>query len=58
MTRRELLAAAAATPLIAQQSTSPEDWAKAARDAAKANAEAMAKVVLPMSTEPAFLFKA
>ena len=58
MTRRELFAAAAAAPLAAQQSTSPDDWAKAARDAAKANADAMAKVALPMSTEPAFQFKA
>lgn len=62
MSRREALAsalgAAASANASAQSPTSADDWAKAAREANRTNADALAKVKLPMSTEPAFLFKA
>jgi hypothetical protein len=60
ITRRKLAAAllapAAAEPGQAQ--TAPADEVEAARARVKANAEAVAKVELPMSTEPAFHFEA
>ena len=46
------------TALDGQTVASAEEWAKAAREAHKNNAEAISKVVIPMSTEPAFQFKA
>lgn len=56
ITRRELTAALlAATPTPAQ--TPLDDLVKAARDRLKSNADALAKVELPMATEPAFQFK-
>jgi len=56
ITRRELTAALlAATPTPAQ--TPQDDLVKAARDRLKSNADALAKVELPMATEPAFQFK-
>jgi hypothetical protein len=43
--------AAAVDPAVA-------DFAKAARDAMQRNSEALAKTDIPVSTEPAFQFKA
>jgi hypothetical protein len=65
MTRRELMLAAPAA-LLAQPPQSrqpelpknPEEELVAARDAQRRNAGEMAKVTLPMSTEPAVHFKA
>ena len=57
LTRRKLPAALLA-PAAAAQTTPSSDPVQAARDRTKANAEAVAKVNLPMSTEPAFQFKA
>ena len=60
ITRRKLAAAllvpAATIPAPAQ--TAPTDELEAARAEVKANAEALAKVEIPMSTEPAFRFQA
>lgn len=65
MTRRDLLFAAPATLLAQpQQSQTPplpknaDQELAAARDAQLRNAAEMAKVTLPMSTEPAVHFKA
>jgi hypothetical protein len=60
ITRRELAAAVLAAAPASPQSapTTPEDLLKAARDRLKANADALAKVDVPMATEPAFQFKA
>ena len=61
LTRRQLAASLAAAPLaMAQQPAAPaaEDLQAAARDRMKNNAGALAAVALPMSTEPAFQFKA
>jgi hypothetical protein len=59
LTRRKLaatlLAPAAALP---QTATPPADEAAAARARLKTNADALARVDVPMSTEPAFSFKA
>ena len=55
------LAAALLAPAAATQSqtpSAPRDEVEAARARLKTNAEAMAKVELPMSTEPAFRFEA
>ena len=43
---------------LAQTPAAPEDELKAARDRIKAYGETLAKVEIPMSTEPAFQFKA
>jgi hypothetical protein len=60
LTRRQLAAALAAAPVLsAQQSAAqPEDLDAAARARVKNTAAALAAVKLPMSTEPAFQFKA
>lgn len=59
MTRRKLAAAilAPAAVVPAQTQTAPVDEVEAARARVKANAEAIAKVEIPMSTEPAFRFE-
>ncbi len=59
LTRRELalgITAMAAVPAGAQ--TPPSDPNAAARDAIRKNSQALAKVELPIDTEPAFQFKA
>jgi hypothetical protein len=54
-----MLAATAAGNGVAAQTPSAEDEdLKAAREQARNNAQQIAKVVLPMATEPAFRFKA
>jgi len=59
--RRELAAiamgAAVATSVEAQGGPG-DDAARAIRDANKANEEALSKIELPLTTEPAFLFQA
>lgn len=64
LTRRDLAGLAALSPLAAPlvgQMPAPEnprpDWTKAAREANKRNADALAKVAVPIATEPAFQFK-
>jgi hypothetical protein len=54
ITRRTLLTSVAATAAVAQTPPPPE----ARVDVNRRNAEAIAKVPLPQSTEPAFTFKA
>jgi hypothetical protein len=62
-TRRQwvsaLAASAAGVAAGAQQAAeSPEELRKAAGERLRRNASALAKVPLPMATEPAFVFKA
>jgi len=60
LTRRELAAVAlgtAAAPAQEKPQAPPEDELSAARKQVESNAAALAKFDLPMSTEPAFLFK-
>ena len=65
LTRRDLVAAAAGAVLAAKAQAQPagvpdgeRDFSKEARDAAQRNADAVAKLQVPMATEPAFQFKA
>jgi hypothetical protein len=64
MTRRDLaavLGSAASVALVHAQNppaAPPEDLNAAAKDQLRQNTEAMAKIELSMSTEPAFQFKA
>jgi hypothetical protein len=61
LTRRQLAAALVSAAAAAQTRTapaSPPDDLQAARDRIKANGETLARQVIPMSTEPAFQFKA
>ena len=66
MTRRKLAAALAAPALAgrmptvaaAQGAPAPADLLEAAKARIKANSDALAKEDVPMSTEPAFQFKA
>lgn len=57
---RRALATAVLAPVALAQTPAPaeEDLLKAARDRIKANGDTLAKVEIPMSTEPAFQFKA
>jgi hypothetical protein len=57
LTRRKL-AVALLAPAATAQTPPPTDELQAARERIKTNAEALSKVDLPMSTEPAFQFKA
>jgi hypothetical protein len=61
-TRRDLAVMAAAGAATARAQTSAqsggEDVAKAARDLNARNAETLTKFEIPISTEPAFQFKA
>jgi hypothetical protein len=60
VTRRKLAAVLLAPAAAAQAQTpsAPRDEVEAARARLKTNAEALTKVELPMSTEPAFRFEA
>lgn len=59
ITRRTLAAAVLAAPAAAQPApAAPEEELKAARENLRRNAQALAKVKLPVETEPAFQFKA
>ena len=61
LTRRELAGAIAAAPASlaqAQPAPAPDEELKAARDRLRSNGAALAKQETPMSTEPAFQFKA
>lgn len=56
ITRRELVSVLAPAAVLAQPQT-PEDPLAAAKARVKAGSEALAKLELPMSTEPAFQFR-
>ena len=58
ITRRKLAAVLAAPAALAQTPSPSTDPLQVAKDRIKANGEALAKVSIPMSTEPAFQFKA
>ena len=62
VTRRQLAWSLAATATLAQTSSqqfaSPEAELQAARDQVKANVARLSAEPVPMSTEPAFQFKA
>jgi hypothetical protein len=62
VTRRKLAtmiaAAAAANTAAAQTPPAADEDLKAAHEALQSNAQQLAKVPLPMATEPAFRFKA
>lgn len=59
LTRRELVAALAPAAALAQTpAASPADELTAARARVKSNSEALAKLAVPMETEPAFQFRA
>lgn len=58
LTRRELAIIAAAGAITASAQSGGEDLIKAARDANASNAETLTKFEIPISTEPAFQFKA
>ena len=61
ITRRKLavtLAAVAQASASAQTPAPNTDPLQAAKDRIKANGDALAKETIPMSTEPAFQFKA
>jgi hypothetical protein len=69
LTRRQLAGSAAislvAARVLAQApaqapatTNTTQDWDKAALQSHKENSEALAKIEIPMSTEPAFQFKA
>jgi len=61
LTRRELAAALASATALAQtpaQPASPDALLQAARDQVKANVAALQQMDVPMTTEPAFSFKA
>jgi hypothetical protein len=61
LTRRKLGTVLASATVAAAQTPQPaagSDLLKTARDRMQANAAALAKSPVPMSTEPAFQFKA
>lgn len=58
LTRRKLAAALLAPAAAAQTPAPSADPVQAARDRIKANGEILAKIEIPMDTEPAFQFKA
>jgi len=64
LTRRSLFAAVTAAPLVAvaqeapKPSSSRDEDLKSARDTMANNAALLAKVEVPIATEPAFVFKA
>ena len=62
LTRRQLAGALASAASLAQApqppAQTPDDLLRAARDRNRANGEELAKLEVPMPTEPAFQFKA
>jgi hypothetical protein len=60
LTRREMVAALAPAAAMAQAPApaTPADELKAAQARLKANSQALAKLQVPMETEPAFQFRA
>lgn len=51
--------AAAAVPVVAAQTPpAPQDWLNAAREQMQRSGDKLAKIAMPMATEPAFIFKA
>jgi hypothetical protein len=59
ITRRTLLGSVATAAAVAQTSPpAPVNYLTVSADTNKRNADAIAKVALPQSTEPAFSFKA
>jgi hypothetical protein len=61
LTRRELAAALAAAPVLAQDRArpdTPDATLNAARERLKATGAALARQQVPMAVEPAFQFKA
>jgi len=60
MTRRELVAVAVLTPVAGMAQAPPEtakrDWLGEARESRATAVRAIAKVEVPMATEPAFRF--
>jgi hypothetical protein len=61
VTRRslaKLMAAAAAVPAAAVAQSDADEETRSAHEALKNNAEQIAKVEIPMATEPPFHFKA
>ncbi len=59
VTRRQLAAAlASGVVLVGQTPQNPEEELKAARDQCRQFGEQLGKFAIPMSTEPAFQFKA
>ena len=59
LTRRALVANVLAAPAIAQTPpATAEDELQSARESLRRNVEALAKVKVPVETEPAFQFKA
>ncbi|MGI8989424.1 MAG: hypothetical protein ACR2I2_07550 [Bryobacteraceae bacterium] len=59
ITRRALMQAAAAVPVVAAQTPpAPQDWLNAAREQMQRSGDKLAKIAMPMATEPAFIFKA
>ena len=70
LTRRQLVVAATAGSLVTAKAfaqsapavpgapAAPRDFAKESLDGVQSNRETLAKFAIPMSTEPAFVFKA
>ncbi len=58
LSRRELAAAIASAAPLAGQAPAAEDLNQRARERVRHNAEQLAKREVPMTTEPAFHFKA
>jgi len=62
ITRRQLAGVAAGSAVvslaIAQVPVTSQDFDRAARESHRVNSEALAKLEIPMSLEPAFQFKA
>ena len=61
LTRRNLFGAAAAiavaAPVAVEAQTSKDDDLKSARDSIANNSAQLAKIEVPIATEPAFVFK-
>ena len=60
LTRRAILGSAAVTALAQTQPApaTPDEELKAARERIKTNSETLAKLAVPIETEPALQFKA